>query len=239
MLARVAGKTKTLISWSSGKDSAWALHEVRAAGELEVVGLLTTVNERFDRGAMHGVRRELLAQQAAALSLPLHVVELPDPCSNAIYEQRMAAFVDSARAAGVERVVFGDLFLEDIRAYRERQLAGTGLEPVFPLWDRPTAQLARDMLDAGGVATVTCVDSGKLAPSVAGRRWDAALLDALPEGVDPCGEHGEFHSFVSAGPGMEPIEVEIGEVVVRDGFVFADLSPRRGPGGRRGRAEPW
>ena len=215
---------KTLISWSSGKDSAWALHEVRRAGELEVVGLLTTVNERVDRVAMHGVRRELLAQQAAALGLPLHVIALPEPCTNAIYEQRMAAFVDSARAAGVERVVFGDLFLEDIRAYRERQLAGTGIEPVFPLWGRPTAQLARDMIDAGVVATLSCVDSRKLPPSFAGRRWDAALLDALPEGVDPCGEHGEFHSFVSAGPGMEPIEICVGEIVERDGFVFADLS---------------
>lgn len=223
---------KALISWSSGKDSAWALHvvrsawalhDVRGAGELEVVGLLTTVNERVDRVAMHGVRRELLARQAAALGLPLHVIELPEPCSNAIYERRMAAFVDSARAAGIERVVFGDLFLEDIRAYRERQLAGTGIEPVFPLWGRPTAQLARDMLDAGVVATLTCVDSRKLAPSFAGRRWDAALLDALPEGVDPCGEHGEFHSFVSAGPGMARIEVRVGEIVDRDGFVFADL----------------
>lgn len=218
-------RVKTLISWSSGKDSAYALQVVRAtAPQLEIVGLLTTINERFDRVAMHGVRRELLERQAASLRLPLHVVALPEPCSNAIYEERMAAFVESARAAGVERVVFGDLFLDDIRAYRERQLAGTGIAPVFPLWGRDTAALAREMLDAGVVATLTCVDSRKLPAAFAGRRWDAALLDELPDGVDPCGEHGEFHSFVSAGPGMsEAVEVTVGEVVEREGNVFADL----------------
>ncbi|PRP92065.1 ATP-binding region [Enhygromyxa salina] len=221
-------RPKALVSWSSGKDSAYALDLVRQARELEVVGLLTTVSSEFDRVAMHGVRHELLRRQAASLALPLHVVELPRPCPNEIYEQRMGAFIEQARRDGVERVVFGDLFLEDIRAYREKQLAGTGIEPVFPLWDkgRDTRALASEMLSAGVVATLTCVDPRKLPPELAGRRWDALLVGELPEGVDPCGEHGEFHTFVSDGPGFsEAIAVAPGEVVEREGFVFADLLP--------------
>lgn len=214
------------MSWSSGKDSAYALHVARSAGELEVVALLTTINENADRVSMHGVRHELLRRQAEALGLPLKVVGLPAPCSNEIYEQRMAALVEQARAEGIEVVCFGDLFLADIRAYRERQLAGTGLAPMFPLWGRDTRALADEMLAAGVVATLSCVDPSKLPASLVGRRWDAALLAELPDGVDPCGEHGEFHTFVSDAPGFSrAIDVEVGETVIRDGFAFADILP--------------
>ncbi len=212
------------VSWSSGKDSAFALDEARRDPSLEVVGLLTTVTAAFDRVSMHGVRRTLLEAQADRLALPLHVVEIPSPCPNEVYEARMGAAVDRAKAEGVTAVVFGDLFLADIRAYRERMLAGTGLEPVFPLWERPTDELARAMLDGGVVAHVSCLDPRKLPRELAGRRWDADLIAALPTGVDPCGEHGEFHTFVSDGPGFSTaIPLDRGEVVEREGFVFADL----------------
>jgi uncharacterized protein (TIGR00290 family) len=212
------------MSWSSGKDSTLALHEARSAGEVEVTGLLTTVNSTAGRVAMHAVRQALLEAQAAALGLPLHVVELPWPCPNEVYEQRMSAAVDAARQQGVERMVFGDLFLEDIRAYREGSLAGTGITPVFPLWQRPTAALAREMLARGIRAIITCVDPAQAPASLAGRWYDEALLEALPVGVDPCGENGEFHTFVADGPGFAyPLEVSIGETVERDGFVFTDV----------------
>ncbi|HLT37617.1 MAG TPA: hypothetical protein VK034_15095 [Enhygromyxa sp.] len=218
---------KALMSWSSGKDSAYALHVARSTGGVEVVGLLTTINEAADRVSMHGVRHELLRRQAEALGLPLHVVGLPFPCANEVYEQRMAAFVEQARADRIEAVIFGDLFLEDIRAYRERQLAGTGLEPMFPLWGKDTRALADQMLAAGLVATLSCVDLSKLPASFAGRRFDASLLAELPGGIDPCGEHGEFHSFVSFAPGFSrAIDVAVGETVIRDGFAYADLIPR-------------
>jgi uncharacterized protein (TIGR00290 family) len=219
-------RRKALMSWSSGKDSAYALHLARSDPSLEIVGLLTTINESADRVAMHGVRHELLRRQAAALALPLQVIELPYPCPNLLYEQRMTAFIEQARGAGVEVMIFGDLFLADIRAYRERQLAGTGIEPVFPLWGADTRELADDMLRAGVVATLTCVDLAKLPIHFAGRRWDPSLLRELPAGVDPCGERGEFHTFVSDGPGFSvPIEHRLGEVVEREGFGFADLEP--------------
>jgi uncharacterized protein (TIGR00290 family) len=214
------------MSWSSGKDSTLALHEARSAGEVEVTGLLTTVNSTAGRVAMHAVRRVLLEAQAAALGLPLHVVELPWPCPNEVYEQRMSAAVGAARQQGVERMVFGDLFLADIRAYREASLAGTGITPVFPLWQRPTAVLAREMLACGIRAVITCVDPAQAPASLAGRWYDEALLEALPVGVDPCGESGEFHTFVADGPGFAyPLEVSIGETVERDGFVFTDVLP--------------
>jgi uncharacterized protein (TIGR00290 family) len=214
------------MSWSSGKDSTLALHEARSAGEVEVTGLLTTVNSTAGRVAMHAVRQVLLEAQAAALGLPLHVVELPWPCPNEVYEQRMSAAVAAARQQGVERMVFGDLFLEDIRAYREASLAGTGITPVFPLWQRPTAALAREMLARGIRAVITCVDPAQAPASLAGRWYDEALLEALPVGVDPCGENGEFHTFVADGPGFAyPLEVSIGETVGRDGFVFTDVLP--------------
>lgn len=218
-------RPKALVAWSSGKDSAWALHEVRREGALDVVGLLTTVTSEFGRVSMHAVREALLDHQAASLGLPCRKVRIPWPCVNATYEAEMARAMRDARAAGVTHVVFGDLFLEDVRAYRVEKLARTGIEPVFPLWGRDTARLAREMLDGGLRATLTCVDPRWLDPSFAGRAFDRALLDALPPGVDPCGERGEFHTFCWAGPMLAaPIAVANGEVVTREGFVFADLT---------------
>lgn len=215
---------KALVAWSSGKDSAWALHEVRRAGALEVVGLLTTVTSTFDRVAMHAVREDLLDRQAASLGLPCRKVRIPWPCPNEAYEAAMAIALEEARAAGVTRVVFGDLFLEDIRAYRVAKLAGTGIEPAFPIWGRDTARLAREMIEGGLRATLTCVDPRQLDASFAGRDFEAAFLADLPASVDPCGERGEFHTFAWSGPMFErPIAVRRGEVVTRDGFVFADL----------------
>jgi uncharacterized protein (TIGR00290 family) len=217
---------RALVSWSSGKDSAWALHEVRRAGGVDVVGLLTTVTDPFSRVAMHAVREDLLDAQAAALRLPCRKVRLPWPCPNETYEARMAEALADARAAGVTHVVFGDLFLADIRAYREEKLAGTGIAPLFPLWGRDTAALARTMIEGGLRATLTCVDPRAVDARFAGRSFDERLLAELPAGVDPCGEKGEFHSFAWAGPMFDaPIPVAPGEVVERDGFVFADLVP--------------
>jgi uncharacterized protein (TIGR00290 family) len=219
-------RPKALVAWSSGKDSAWALHEVRREGALDVVGLLTTVTSEFGRVSMHAVREPLLDRQAAALGLPCRKVRIPFPCPNATYEAEMARAVSEARRAGVTRIVFGDLFLEDVRAYRVERLAGTGIEPIFPLFGRDTARLAREMIAGGLQATLTCVDPRSLDASFAGRPFDAALLDALPPAVDPCGERGEFHSFCWAGPIFaRPIPVRSGEVVTRDGSVFADLTP--------------
>ncbi|MDQ6853637.1 MAG: adenine nucleotide alpha hydrolase [Actinomycetota bacterium] len=218
------------MSWSTGKDSTYALHVAREVLGLDVVGLLTTVTADHDRVSMHGVRRELLERQADRLGLPLEVVEIPTPCSNAEYERRISAGLAEGRAAGVERIVFGDLFLEDIRAYREDRLEDTGITPIFPLWQRDTRALAAEMLDAGIRARVTCVDPRQLDPAFAGRDFDRAFLDDLPPAVDPCGERGEFHSFAFDGPGFStPIEVVSGEVVERDGFVFADLLPAPTP----------
>ena len=217
---------KTILSWSSGKDSAFALHELRQMPEYEVIGLLTTLNQVHDRVAMHAVRRTLLHAQARAAALPLVEIDLPYPCSNEEYEARMRGFVERALALGVTHVAFGDLFLADVRAYRERQLAGTGLTPVFPLWGRPTPALAREMLAAGLRARLTCVDPRQISASFAGREFDEALLADLPSSADPCGERGEFHTFVWAGPMFrEPLRVVPGEVVERDGFVFADVLP--------------
>src|SRR5271154_1823078 len=203
---------KAWLAWSSGKDSAWALHTVRQAGEFEVVALLTTVNETHQRVEM----------QAAAAGLPLVKVPIPSPCRNEIYEQAMGEAMECAQAEGVYHVIFGDLFLEDIRAYREKQLAGCGMTPVFPLWKRDTRELAREMLAGGLSAYLTCVDPRKLDRAFAGRRFDAELLADLPSGVDPCGENGEFHTFTIAGPMFShPIPVAAGEIVERDAFVFA------------------
>ena len=216
------------MSWSSGKDSALALDVARRDPNVDVVGLLVTVNADADRVAMHAVRRTLLEEQADRLGLPLHVVEIPFPCPNEVYEARMATAVVAAVAAGVGHVVFGDLFLEDVRAYRERALEGSGVAPLFPLWGRRTDALARDMLDAGIRAVVTCVDPRQVPAELAGRSWDADFLADLPAGADPCGENGEFHTFVWDGPGFSsPIEVEVGEVAERDGFVFCDVLPGR------------
>jgi len=217
---------RTLLSWSSGKDSAWALHLLRKMHEYEVVGLLTTFNESADRVAMHGVRRSLVRAQAEAANLPLWEVELPWPCSNEQYERAMKSACERALQNGVQCVAFGDLFLSDIRAYREKQLSGTGLEPLFPVWAIPTATLARQMIASGIRAKLTCVDSAQIDPQFAGREFDARLLSDLPSSADPCGVNGEFHSFVYAGPMFsEPIYIESGEVVQRDQFFYADLLP--------------
>jgi uncharacterized protein (TIGR00290 family) len=215
---------RVLLSWSSGKDSAWALHVLRNDPQVEVVGLLSTVNTAYGRVAMHSTRLELLRAQAQAVGLPLHIVPLPWPCSNEVYEAAMHKAIEDALEHGVTHIAFGDLFLEDVRAYRVKQLEGSGLEPLFPIWHEPTGPLARRMIDAGLQAVITCIDPKKLPRSFAGRRFDHALLDELPQGVDPCGENGEFHTCVLAGPMFrEPLHAAVGETVERDGFVFVDL----------------
>jgi uncharacterized protein (TIGR00290 family) len=215
---------KAYVSWSSGKDSAFALYEAQRSGLAEVVGVLTTLTEAYDRVAMHGVRHSLLERQIHALALPALKVMLPTPCPNEVYEARMARACAQMRELGVTHIIFGDLFLEDIRAYRERQLAAAGMSGIFPLWRRPTASLAREMIASGMIAHLVCVDPRRLDRRFAGRRFDATLLAELPADVDPCGEYGEFHSVVSAGPMFAaPIAVKVGEVVERDGFVFADV----------------
>jgi len=218
------GLPKALIAWSSGKDSAWALHEARR--DYDVVGALTTVTDTFNRVSMHGVREELLLAQVEAAGLPAITVRIPYPCPNEIYEREMAEAMNEAKARGVTHVIFGDLFLEDIRAYREARLKDVGLTPVFPLWLRPTAQLAREMIAAGVEAHLSVVDLKKLPAAFAGRRFDGQLLIDLPASADPCGENGEFHSFVSAGPMLgRKVPVSVGETVEREGFAFADLLP--------------
>lgn len=218
-------RPKVLLAWSSGKDSAWSLHVLRQSGNLDVVALMTTFNEEFDRVAMHGVRRELVKAQAEMLELPMIDVSLPWPCSNTDYEDAMRGALKAARSRwGVTHVAFGDLFLEDVRRYRESRLMGTGLTPMFPLWQRRTDELAREMVSEGLRATITCVDPRYLDRSFAGRSFDERFLQELPATVDACGENGEFHSFVHACPMfVQPIPVHIGEIVVRDEFVFADV----------------
>lgn len=217
---------RVLLSWSSGKDSAWTLHVLRQTPDIEVTGLLTTLNEAAQRVAMHAVRRELLEQQARAAGLPLTALNLPWPCSNQQYEAILLAACKDMLARGVQAVAFGDLFLRDIREYREKQMRNTGLEPIFPLWDIPTNRLARDMLAAGLRARLTCVDLAKLPQDFAGREFDERLVASLPAGTDPCGENGEFHTFCYAGPMFSAqIACTSGEIVVRDGFAFADLTP--------------
>jgi uncharacterized protein (TIGR00290 family) len=217
---------RTLLSWSTGKDSAWSLHVLRRRPDVTVVGLVTTLNAAFDRVAMHGVRRVLLEAQAEATGLPLHVLPIPHPCPNADYERIMGAFVAQQAAAGVEAMAFGDLFLQDIRRYREAKLAGSGIVPLFPLWGLETGRLAREMIAGGLEAYVACVDPRKLPTTFAGRRFDLGLLADLPADVDPCAENGEFHTFACAGPMFaRPIAVKTGEIVARDGFVFCDVMP--------------
>jgi uncharacterized protein (TIGR00290 family) len=220
-------KPKALISWSSGKDSAFALHEVRRTGEFEVVGALTTVTETFGRVSIHGVRQEILRAQCDAAGLPQRIVPIPYPCPNEIYEARMGDAVASAVREGITHMIFGDLFLADIRAYREQKLAGTGITPIFPLWDRPTPALAQAMIASGLEARIATVDLKRLPAEFAGRKFDAKLLTDLPEGIDPCGENGEFHTCVVAGPMFSRrLSVETGERVERDGYAYCDLVVR-------------
>ena len=215
---------KTLVSWSSGKDSAWMLHVLKQDRRVEIRALLTTMNDEFDRVAMHAVRRRLLEEQAHAAGIPLWTVPLPWPCTNANYEARMRTAVSKAVADGFTHIAFGDLFLEDVRRYREERLAGTGLTPMFPIWGIPTDRLALEMIDGGLRAVLTCVNPIHLDRSFAGRQFDRSLLADLPPGIDPCGERGEFHSFAYDGPMFNhPVAVTPGEVVDRDGFVFADM----------------
>ncbi|MCR9093002.1 MAG: adenine nucleotide alpha hydrolase [bacterium] len=217
-----------LLSWSSGKDSAWALHVLRRSGA-DLRGLITSCNAEHDRVAMHGVRRSLLEAQAEAIGLPIECVELPFPCTNEEYETRMDAAFLRAKGEGVRAVAFGDLFLEDIRDYRIEQMKRVGLEPVFPIWGKETRALAGEMMGAGIRAALACVDPKQIDRALAGHDWDESLLARLPEGADPCGENGEFHTFVYDSPDFAaPIPIECGEIVEREGFVFADVVPAEG-----------
>ena len=217
-------RPKALIAWSSGKDSAWALHEVQQAGTYEIAGALTTVTDTFARVSMHGVREEILAAQLDAAELPATIVRIPWPCPNEIYEREMTEAMQRAKADDVTHIIFGDLFLPDIRAYREAKLRDIGITPVFPLWQRPTRALAQTMIEGGLETHLATVDLKVLPACFAGRRFDEALLADLPASVDPCGENGEFHTCVCAGPMFKRrIPIAVGETVERDGFAYADL----------------
>jgi len=215
-----------ILSWSSGKDSAWTLYQLQQDPDYDVVGLVTTVNQKHQRVAMHGVRERILQQQADAAGLPLHTLNIPSPCTNKEYEDVMKNFISVMQKNKIKYMAFGDLYLEDIRQYREKQLEGTGISPVFPLWLQPTGQLAKTMIDGGLEAIITCIDPKKLTSAFAGRNFNLEFINDLPADVDPCGENGEFHSCVHNGPMFkQAISVTAGEVVERDGFVFADLVP--------------
>jgi len=218
--------SRVALSWSSGKDSAWSLHTLRQQAEHEVVALVTTINMEYERVAMHAVRRQLVMAQAEAAGLPLIEVPIPNPCSNADYEAAMRKLIDELKLQDVDTMAFGDLYLQDIRDYREDRLKGTGITPLFPLWQRPTRALAHTMIDGGLKAVLTCVDPKQLAPEFSGRFFDEQLLRDLPETVDPCGENGEFHSFVFDGPMFHrPLNIDVGDTVERAGFYFTDLCP--------------
>lgn len=217
-------KRKTLMSWSSGKDSAWALYNLQQDPEIDLVGLFCTVNKEFNRVAMHGVRVELLQKQAQSIGLPLEILEIPNPCSNSEYEAVMGQFVDRAKSNKVEHFAFGDLFLEDIRHYREEKLKDSGISPIFPIWGIPTDMLVRQMISGGLKTVITCIDPKQISKEFVGKELDESFLSALPKNIDPCGENGEFHSFVFDGPMFkERIEIRVGDIVQRDNFVFADI----------------
>ena len=217
---------KTLMSWSSGKDSAWALYRLKQNPEFEILGLFTSVNRKYERASMHATRTAMLERQADASGLPLQTLRIPDPCTNEQYAAVMRNFVAESTAKGIEYMAFGDLYLEDVRTYREDNLKGTGIRPVFPIWKIPTQDLAEQMLSAGVEAYISCVDLKKLPAGFAGRKWSRELIAGLPEGCDPCGENGEFHTIVAAGPMFKKsIPVRVGEIVERDGFAFADIVP--------------
>ncbi len=216
------------MSWSSGKDSAWALYKLQQDPTINLAGLFCTVNKEFDRVAMHGVRVELLQKQANSIGLPLEIIEIPYPCSNDDYETIMGEFVARVKGDDVECFAFGDLFLEDVRNYRVEKLAGSDIEPIFPIWGAPTEELSREMIDSGLRTVITCVDPRKIPEDFSGKEFTHDFLDSLPEGTDPCGENGEFHSFVFDGPMFkEQIDIVVGEVVTRDNFVFADVMLRQ------------
>jgi len=220
-------KKKTFLSWSSGKDSAWALYALRHDPEIDLLGLFTVMNKAYGRVSMHATRADLLKRQADALGLTLHVINIPHPCSNEECDAIMYSFIDSANEDGIECMAFGDLFLPDTREYRENQLRETGITPIFPIWKIPTDILAEQMLSSGVEAYISCVDPRKISEALAGRRWSETLLKEFPEDVDPCGENGEFHTVVVGGPMFrESIPIHIGETVERDGFVFTDIIPR-------------
>lgn len=220
-------KRKTLMSWSSGKDSAWALHKLQQNPEIDLVGLFCTANKEFDRVAMHGVRVELLQKQAKSIGLPLEIIEIPYPCNNAEYEKIMGQFVEKAKIDNIEYFAFGDLFLEDVRNYREEKLKGSGIKPIFPIWSIPTDKLSREMISSGLRTVITCINPKQIPKEFVGREFDESFLDSLPENIDPCGENGEFHSFVFDGPMFkEQIETFVGHIVHRDEFLFADVLPK-------------
>jgi uncharacterized protein (TIGR00290 family) len=217
---------RAVVSWSTGKDCAWALHRARLGGGVEIAGLLATVNAEFDRVSMHGIRRELAERQACALGLPLILVELPWPCPNEEYERRMAEACVRLRAEGIESIIFGDIHLADVRAYRESRLAGTGIEPLFPLWGANPAALVEEMLSAGLRSVIACLDPSRVDPALAGVELTREVVRGLPAQVDPCGENGEFHTFTFAGPMFRhPVRIRTGRAVERDGFVYADILP--------------
>jgi len=219
-------KKKTLLSWSSGKDSAWTLYVLRQQQDIEVVGLFCTFNKKHERGAMHAVRNELIRQQAESAGLPLHLIPIPDPCSDSAYKKIMANFIEQVKSQGIENIAFGDLFLGEIRSYREESLAGTGITPLFPLWGKPTSELSKEMVNSGLRAKITCIDPKNLSPDFAGHEYDNTFLEQIPDSIDPCGENGEFHSFVYDGPMFKrKLNICVGETVTRDGFVFTDLFP--------------
>jgi uncharacterized protein (TIGR00290 family) len=223
---RKKSKKITLLSWSSGKDCAWALHVLRQQPDIEVVGLFCTVNQEFSRVAMHAVRIELLQQQAESVGLPIHIINIPHPCSNEQYEAVMGKFIKKVKQKKIKFMAFGDIFLEDVRQYRENKLAGTGIEPLFPLWGIPTDQLSQEMVNKGLRAQITCVDPKVLSPEFVGFEYSSSFLERIPKNVDPCGERGEFHTFAFDGPIFnKKIIFTVGEVVHRDGFVFVDLLP--------------
>jgi len=219
-------KNKVLLSWSSGKDSAWALHVLNQQEDIEIVGLFCTYNEKYKRGAMHAVRTELIVQQAERTGLPLHLIPIPDPCSDDEYKAIMGEFINEVKSQGIDCIAFGDLFLEDVRSYREDSLAGTGITPLFPLWGIPTDELSRKMVDSGLRAVITCIDPKQLSKKFSGHEYNGTFLEKIPDTVDPCGEKGEFHSFAYDGPMFnDKVNILKGETVIREGFVFTDVLP--------------